>query len=842
MIRRCLSLLLAIALPLAAAERVRLGDDGVIRWTDDGREVALFGGNYTLPSASDYRAAGRAGADRKKLIQEDLTHFARMGWDAARLAIWGDWENSDRAGNLIANDHLDLFDYLIAEGKKRGLSFLFTPIHRHDSRWPDKMGAVEPGFSYHFPMEELGRNPQAIAAQQNYLRQILKHVNPYTGIALKDEPSILFIELINEPYHHPENAAAEVRYINALVDAIRETGCQKILFHNVSQDFRMGPVIAASRAQGLSFAWYPTGLIAGRALEGNPLRYVDDYAPLARPDIPPLPRIVYEFDGGDLTAASLYPAMVRQFRAAGAQFATMFGYDMLATAPRNLGWQTHYLNLVYSPRKAMSAVIAAEAMRQLPRGATYGAYPENRRFGPVRVDGENDTAELITTEQYLSAGDTRTAAPAPHALRRVAGVGSSPLVSYEGTGAYFLDRVDAGRWRLEVYPDAHFVRDPFTLRHDSNLDAARIDWREWPITLALPDLGNDFIVTPLNPGNHHHPVVTAGQFPVRPGVYLINRRDVPDRPLPERLGPLGLSEFVCPAPSVAAPEAISRLPTQHRADQPLQLEFDVLASATPRLVQATVSRDGQSILPPITLRRGRGARWSAEVPADTAWTQGPLEVSLSADFGQGQQPLSGVGAPWTVRLLPASAPTVLFAPEADANRWFAYTPPGPYRGEYLALAPAAPTAPAHVRITAPAADAPAPTFHALSVPVKRRLQDTLPAHPPETLVVEARGNARWLRVALIESDGTAWGVMVPLSPEWHVHRIPLASLQLGDALKLPVGFPGNWNYALTPPVGRGIDGDRVHLVAVEHVQISIAPAPQASPEIAADVRRIELLP
>ena len=41
----------------------------------------------------------------------------------------------------------------------------------------------------------------------NYLRQILDHVNPYTGVALKDEPSILFIELVNEPWHHPEDLA-----------------------------------------------------------------------------------------------------------------------------------------------------------------------------------------------------------------------------------------------------------------------------------------------------------------------------------------------------------------------------------------------------------------------------------------------------------------------------------------------------------------------------------------------------------------------------------------------------------------------------------------------------------
>ena len=104
----------AATAPAPATRAVYLDRDGVIRWRDDRSEVALFGANYVLPTASDYRAAGYLHADRKQMIDEDMAQFARMGWDGLRLAFWGDWEAADSVGNLIANDHLDLLDYLVA--------------------------------------------------------------------------------------------------------------------------------------------------------------------------------------------------------------------------------------------------------------------------------------------------------------------------------------------------------------------------------------------------------------------------------------------------------------------------------------------------------------------------------------------------------------------------------------------------------------------------------------------------------------------------------------------------------------------------------------------------------
>src|SRR5882724_4397971 len=394
----------------AATRAVRVDQSGIVRWSDSDEEVALYGANYCVMSGSDYRMAGLVANDRKAMIDEDLAQFARMGWTALRLCSWGDWENSDKAGNLIVNEHVDLLDYVIAKARERGMYLLLTPIHTYNPAFADQMDqpTQNTGFSRYFERPEMGTNPASIAAQANYIGQLLNHVNRYTGVALKDEPAIVFIEMINEPVHHPENLRGSIDYINILTSAVRDTGCKKLTFFNVSQDFAIAPAIRQSHADGLSFGWYPTSLVAGRTLQGNFLPAVDAYPDMLRPDLAGRPRLVYEFDQADLLSGYLYPAMARTFRSVGAQFATMFAYDMLQTAPFNLGWQTHFLNLVHTPKKALSAVIAAEAMRRLPRMQSFGRYPDDLTFGDFRVSYANDSSELNADDAFMNAGTTTT--------------------------------------------------------------------------------------------------------------------------------------------------------------------------------------------------------------------------------------------------------------------------------------------------------------------------------------------------------------------------------------------------------------------------------------------------
>lgn len=825
------------AAPAPANRAVYLDNEGVVRWRDDRQEVTLFGANYVLPTASDYRAAGYVNADRKKMIDEDMAQFARMGWDGLRLTFWGDWEASDSGGNLIANDHLDLLDYLIARARERGIYLLFSPIQLYSSNWPDALqDSSAPGFGRHFGKDRMGTDPAAIAAQVNYLRQILDHVNPYTGVALKNELAILFIELVNEPWHHPEDLQGSIRYINALTDAVRSTGCGKLVFYNVSQDFRIAEAIRRSRAQGVTFGWYPTGLNSGHELEGNYLRAADTFPDVLRPELARMPRIVYEFDSPDLRTGTMYPAMARTMRAVGAQFAAMFAYDMLGTASRNLGWQTHYLNLVYTPRKAMSAIIAAEAMHRLPRLRTYGAYPQNTRFGDFHVSYDDNLGELVARDAFLYAGSTRAVPPDLAALRRIAGYGSSPTVTYEGEGIYFLDRVRPGVWRLEVYPDAVPVRDPFEPPNADKIVTRAIS-RVWPMTLALPDLGTSFTVQPITAGNPRTDRAAAGRFKVTPGVYVLGAAGPVDvATLPAYLGAVAFAEYHAPPLDSLPPSVQSLAAPAYLAGRDAELLARVVDRTPPDSATLFIRPTAGGFYRGFAMRPAGGYVYAASVPA-AALREGPYEFVITLFRGDSAITFPGGlhlrptdwdyygRASWKLDVVGPQTPLRLFTPGEDAARLaFSRIGDAGRRGLFR-LALSGVTGQPVFRFELPVdASGWSPADYTASLVIKDRIrarQETVAGADALHVRLRGLGPRQILHVTLMEDDGTSWSAAVPVDSTWSEQALPLAAFAVGRGVLLPQGFPGEWNYWVGPAAGRGGSADRPRLEQVERLQLSL---------------------
>ncbi|HEY0019280.1 MAG TPA: hypothetical protein VGC13_23465 [Longimicrobium sp.] len=848
---RLLSIFLLLAVPAATRaqdagsarpqfRQVFLDGEGVVRWTDTRDEVVLFGANYALPSSSDYRAAGYLTTDRKRLIDQDVAHMARMGWNGLRVAFWGDWQNADRAGNLIENDHLDLLDYLVARARERGIYILFNPIHTYHAGWPDAMGDTFPGFAAHTPKDQLGTDPAAIAAQVNYIGQILRHVNPYTGVALKDEPSILFIEMINEPIHHPEDLEGSVRYIDALVGAVRDAGSRAITFHNVSQDFRIAEAIRRSSVQGATFGWYPTGLNSGRELRGNYLRTVDEYPQFANPELRGMPRLVYEFDSADQQTGYMYPAMVRAFRAGGVQLAAMFAYDMLLTSSRNLGWQTHRLNLVYTPRKAMSAVIAAEAMRRLPRGGADVPYPRDTVFGPFRVSYAENLSEMATEDAFLHAGTTGTAPPRPERLRRVAGYGSSPVVAYGGEGVYFLDRVREGIWRLELYPDAVDVDDPFRMQRVDKI-VTRAIYRDWPMRITLPELGAAFSVQPIAAGNAAPSRAEGGEFSVRPGVYILSADGPIDRAsLPARIGHVGIDEFHAPAPDPLPVRVLVQAPPQLLAGRPAELTARVVSDVRPDSVVLWIRRTGVGWFRPFAMQAVGAYDYRATLPADSL-AEGPHEYVVSVRQGDSTitYPEGVARGPWDwdfstdafwrTTVVAPTVPLRLLWPAEDASR-LAFTRIGDaIRTGIFSIVPSAQTGDAALHLELPVnVGGLSPDDYTASLVVRDRVApraETLARATGVRIRLRGVGPRQTLHLTLMEQDGTSWSAAISPDTTWSERVIPITGFRAARGVKLPLGYPGTWNYWVEPAAGRGGPGDAPRLPELERLQLSLRREP-----------------
>lgn len=500
---------------------------GVMRWSDSKAEASFYGVNYTVPFAHAYRALREKGIDHKQAIDRDVYHFARLGYNAYRIHIW-DVEISDKNGNLLGNEHLDLLDYLFFKLQQKGIRILITGMTNFGNGYPERNENTD-AFTYHYDKCQVHANPEAIAAQERYIGQLLRHVNPYTGQSYLEDPYVIGFEINNEPCHTGAVQTTSA-YIARMVAAMKKSGNKKPIFYNVSHNMEHVSAYFNADIQGTTYQWYPVGLVAGRQRQGNFLPYIDQYViPFSNlKGFANKAKAVYEYDPADNLYSYMHPAMSRTFRSAGFQWITQFAYDPMDIAAYNTEYQTHYLNLAYTPAKAISTMIAAEVAYNIPRNQKFAPYPQNTAFGDFLVSYEQDLSLMNAPDKFFYSNDTRVNPVQPEKLQHIAGYGSSPVVNYAGSGAYFLDRLEDGLWRLEVMPDAEKIADPFA-KPSLNREVVHILYRPQEIAIRIPDLGERFTVQSLSGQQHEASkaiAVDATTFVAQPGVYLLQRKDL----------------------------------------------------------------------------------------------------------------------------------------------------------------------------------------------------------------------------------------------------------------------------------------------------------------------------
>ncbi len=511
---------------------------------------AYYGTNYTVPFAHAYRALGELGVDRREAIDRDVHHMSALGLDAFRIHIW-DVEVSDAEGNLIENDHLALLDYLISKLEEHGISIILTAQTNFGNGYPERNTDPNGAYSYLYEKCRIHDTPAAAAAQERYLKALAAHLNPHTGLTYSADPAIIAVEINNEPCHSgsEEEIAA---YVDRMASALRQSGWDKDILYNVSHNLWRTPAFYRPEIDGTTYQWYPTGLVHGSERRGNFLPTLSSY------DIPwdtiagyaSKSRVVYEYDPADVLATYLYPACARAFRKAGFEWATQFAYDPLDMARFNTEYQTHFLNLAYTPGKAIGMAIAAEAFRRIPLGRYYGTFPADTVFGEqgeFLVSASRNLALLNDGTHYYN---TNSGGEAPRSfadLRTVKGVGNSPLVTTDGTGAYLLDRIGHDAWRLELMPDVYLSRDPFA---KTSLSRSVADIVDDPVTMTLhlPGLEGGFRFRGRCEGRSEGSSATF-----LPGVYLLSASE----PSAEAIAAARLDQYAMPPVEPVATRVVS---------------------------------------------------------------------------------------------------------------------------------------------------------------------------------------------------------------------------------------------------------------------------------------------
>ena len=802
----------------SSAPTIYIDGNGVMRWSDTRQEASFFGVNYTVPFAHAYRALGYLGLDRKAAIDKDVYHISRLGLNAYRIHLW-DVELTDGQGNLLENEHLDLMDYLIAKLKERNIHIVVTAQTNFGNGYPER-NIQTGGFSYKYDKCDMHSNPEAIAAQETYLHGLVKHVNPYTGLAYKDDPSIVGFEINNEPCH--SGSKEEVKsYINRMLKAISKTGNRKPVFYNVSHNEYVVEAYYETAIQGTTYQWYPIGLVSGQTQQGNFLPSIDRYDISFSNKVKGFDqkaRMVYEFDPADIMYSYIYPAMARTFRTVGFQWITQFAYDPIDIAYANTEYQTHFLNLAYTPHKAISMKIAAEAARSLKRGESYGSYPQDTIFGDgFRVSYTEDLSELNNGKKFYYSNNTRTQPQDASQLISIAGCGSSPVIRYEGTGAYFVDCLESGVWRLEVMPDAVVVSDPFAKPSLDN-EVVTIVYGTWDMALQLPDLGKEFTLTALNKGNQQkEKEVTDGIIrSLRPGTYLLKRKNCTPKQNWQADSPwnsIRIGEYVAPASHTQDDKVVHTPATMAEANNTLTISAQVVGSDFPDSVIIYTDKVSfwSEYNPYIKMKRTSGYTYQATIPA-TEIKEGCFRYNIIVCRGDSARTYpagnsgyrnssSGIkgnpldwnytsGAYWTTRVVAPGSAIQLLKITDSYSQVEAYTLPE-WNNLQRTLVDSSPVEKPLLRFQfTPKGENP---HYFLRTAVKERIDERKDKVKDCTVLCIRVNRTKTIpegfSAGFITSDGYTYKSLCPAPSPEGIIRIPFKDLRQKDTALLPIAYP-----------------------------------------------------
>jgi hypothetical protein len=177
--------------PAGADGFVRVDRGRFIR--PDGSRLRLWGVNLTAGACFPPREDAVFLAQRLAQLGVNCVrfHFLDSNWGAQRsLFEWG----TDSTRRLDAGQ-LERLDFFVAELKRRGIYSNFNlNVGRHFRAGDGVVDWRHLGLAKGVTLFD----PHLIQLQQEFARQLLTHVNPYTQLPYTQEPALALVELVNE--------------------------------------------------------------------------------------------------------------------------------------------------------------------------------------------------------------------------------------------------------------------------------------------------------------------------------------------------------------------------------------------------------------------------------------------------------------------------------------------------------------------------------------------------------------------------------------------------------------------------------------------------------------------
>lgn len=542
----------------------------------DGKILRLYGVNFQTPISWEYndrlRGAGvpLTAAGLNGVTDNNIDDLVTLGVNHIRCHLTP-CDFTDEKGNLVETPYLDALDYLIAKAAEKNI-YVSVALLNHMGQQGSGSAWTGKGTSTWV------HDPDVVAACQNYVRQLVNRTNKYTGEKYKYTKNIAVLELINEPSMYSyseikntpyydafkswasENGRSDDSssysyyrmwlvkdYIDSMHDLLREEDdnhlvCWSLNWHryyNNNNDIFLG--VSDSKAEVVSFCNYPGQDLVGQQywdkrydLTSNDFSswFKDYYSQYAGygwtmgDDFKDKVKIVYEFETFFNQSAYLYAVQASYFAALGAQCASMWTYTVSEVAPKFGG--SHFLSATCTPGKAASFIAAHKIFESLDLYCDFSQTP-NEIVTPKYVISKSHNAVVYSDSDcfYHSAPITDTWNPVPPSnnVRHIAGIGSSPIVEFDGTGLYRIDQ-EGDYLYITIMPDANIVGDQFmkaggvvteldynTTKH---ISIKLADWEKTSGTIYRIENGTE---------NKLSPISGTAALNLKPGRYVI----VPDK-------------------------------------------------------------------------------------------------------------------------------------------------------------------------------------------------------------------------------------------------------------------------------------------------------------------------